>query len=87
MTAMKGSASFSISLRMTRIWPAFQASQEPCPVRTSEEGEAVDSTPFFFFFFLVGLGSELRASLAKQVLYHLSHTSLFCYGCFGDRVS
>jgi hypothetical protein len=37
-------------------------------------------------FFTVGLVFELRAfTLAKQALYHLSHTSSpFCSGYFGD---
>jgi hypothetical protein len=46
--------------------------------------------PFFLFFFLVGLGFELRAfAPAKQILYCLSHTSsLFCSGYFlGDGIS
>jgi hypothetical protein len=37
-----------------------------------------------FFLFLVGLGFELRL-LAKQLIYHLSHTSSpFCSGYFGE---
>jgi hypothetical protein len=42
----------------------------------------------FFFFFLVGLGFEVKASsLQKQVLYHLSHTSSpFCCGYLRDGV-
>jgi hypothetical protein len=42
-----------------------------------------------FFFFLMGLGFELRAwcLLAKQALYHLSHnSSLFYSGYFGGAV-
>jgi hypothetical protein len=38
---------------------------------------------YFFFFLFLGLGF----ALAKQVLYHLSHTSSpFCSGYFGDKV-
>jgi hypothetical protein len=42
---------------------------------------------FHSFFFLVGLEFELSAyTLAKQVPYHLSHTSSpFYSGYFGDR--
>jgi hypothetical protein len=29
----------------------------------------------FFFFNMVGLGFEQRLALAKEALYHLSHTS------------
>jgi hypothetical protein len=37
--------------------------------------------PFLPSFFSVGLAFELGVMLAKQVLYHLSHTSgPFCYG-------
>jgi hypothetical protein len=39
---------------------------------------------FLFFSFLVELGFELGFTLAKQALYHLSHTfSPFCSGYFG----
>jgi hypothetical protein len=43
---------------------------------------------FFFFFFLVIRGFELRAYvLARQELYHFSHASSpFCSGYFGDGV-
>jgi hypothetical protein len=39
-------------------------------------------------FFLVRLGFELRATLAKKAVYHLSHTSIpFCSGYFEDGIS
>jgi hypothetical protein len=41
-----------------------------------------------FFIFCEGLNAGLAKCLAKQVLYHLSHTSSpFCSGYFGDGVS
>jgi hypothetical protein len=45
--------------------------------------------PAFFFFFFGGTEIWTQGfMLAKQALYHLSHTcSPFCCGYFGDRVS
>jgi hypothetical protein len=41
-----------------------------------------------FFLSLVVLGFELRASITRQLLYHLSHTSApFCFSYFLGRAS
>jgi hypothetical protein len=47
----------------------------------------VELSGVFFFFFVVALGLIEGFALAKQVLYHLSHTSSpFCSSYFGDGV-
>jgi hypothetical protein len=67
-------------------WPGICS-----PPSLPSAGITCVNTPGFvssFFFFLVGLGFEFRAShIAKQVLYCLSHTSSsFCCGYFEDMV-